>query len=101
RLQVEIGDQFEKQKRGSELSGPEVAIEERTKADGLVLQYLKQLSDLEQTVDLFKQRAADPEKEPGYRTTLAQIDAAKATLAARRQEIRPRITKELQEQARV
>jgi capsular exopolysaccharide synthesis family protein len=97
KLQVEATDQQGKEKTVGDLTVPEAIIAEHINADPVIRQHLDQMAGLDLKLDQFKQRALEPNKEPAYRKTLAELEATRTALAARRKEIRPRIIQELRE----
>jgi capsular exopolysaccharide synthesis family protein len=100
KLQVEAADQQAQEKGSAELPVPDSAVEEQIEKDRIVQQYLKQVADLENRIKDLRVVSVRGGNEPIFRRYRADIESAKAAVAARRKEIRPQITEELRNKSR-
>jgi RNA polymerase sigma factor (sigma-70 family) len=66
---------------------PEVAIEELLQNDEVAVALKKKIAVLEMLIEQYRERLADPGKEPGYQQAKIDLDATRQALASRRAEL--------------
>jgi capsular exopolysaccharide synthesis family protein len=79
---------------------PDVLIEAEIQKDAVVKRYLQEVAQIELDLANYRQRAQQPENEHGYKKLTQTVEAARAALAKRREQIRPVIVEQLQAKAR-
>src|SRR5260370_27326951 len=64
------------------------------------MRHLKEIDKQELLLAGFRERSPSPEKEQGYKEAQAALDAAKAAMSKRREEIRPRVVEQVRDHYR-
>jgi succinoglycan biosynthesis transport protein ExoP len=98
--QLDLQKEQARAKAIASLTIPNRTIEEHIKLDPVVLRLQKEAAQHDADVAAWKDRSPAPEKEAGYQKAVTALEAAKAGLAKRRDELRPTVVEELREKFR-
>ncbi len=79
---------------------PDRNIEERIKLDPVVKRLQNEAAQHELDIAGFKNRSPAPEKEPLYKKAVDALETAKAELAKRREEVKPKLVDEVRDRYR-
>jgi capsular exopolysaccharide synthesis family protein len=95
--QLELAAQMARDKQSVDIPVPDRIVEEQIKLDPVVIRLQKDAAQHELDLAGFKERSPAPEKEPGYKKAMQALDATKAALEKRREELRPTIVQQMRD----